>query len=91
MMPVYNKLKLSLRLIYYNTLKFQDELSPKTGQNSALQSSLFWRYANFSKLIPTLHTSMASTFQCEYCQHKIHTKMYDGHQFGKISTRQNRE
>ena len=30
------------------------------------QNSLFWRYANFSKLIPTIHTSMASTFQCEY-------------------------
>ena len=26
----------------------------------------FLRYANFSKLMWTIHTSMASTFQCEY-------------------------
>ena len=60
------------------------ELSKRTGQKSAFQHSLFWRYAtDFSKLMPTTHTSMASTFQCEYCQcftfkicNKIHTKMY---------------
>ena len=27
-----------------------------------------WRYANFSKLMRTMHISMTSTFQCEYCQ-----------------------
>ena len=60
------------------------EISRRTGQKSAFQHSLFWRYAtDFSKLMPTTHTSMASTFQCEYCQcftfkicNKIHTKMY---------------
>ena len=60
------------------------EISRRTGQKSAYQHSLFWRYAtDFSKLMPTTHTSMASTFQCEYCQcftfkicNKIHTKMY---------------
>ena len=60
------------------------EISKRTGQKSAFQHSLFWRYAtDFSKLMPTTHTSMASTFQCEYCQcftfkicNKIHTKMY---------------
>ena len=33
----------------------------------ALQHSLFWRYANFSKLMRTIHISMTSTFQCKYC------------------------
>ena len=37
-------------------------------KKSALQHSLFRRYANFSKLMPTIHTSMASTFQCEHCR-----------------------
>ena len=46
-------------------------------------NSLLWRYANYSKLMTTIHTFMASTFQGEYCQcftfkicNKIHTKMY---------------
>ena len=56
-------LKLSLRLIYCNTLKFQDKPILWTDQKSALQHSLFWRYANFSKLMRTIHISMTSTFQ----------------------------
>ena len=55
-------------LIHCNTLKFQDKPILRTGQKSALQHSLFWRYANFSKLMRTIHISMTSTFQCEYCQ-----------------------
>ena len=54
--------------------------SLRTGQESAFQYSLFRPYANFSKLMPTIHTSMTRTFQCEYCQcstfktcNKIHT------------------
>ena len=48
---VYNKvtLKLSLRLIHCNILKFQDKPALRTCQKSALHHSLFWRYANFSK------------------------------------------
>ena len=61
-------MKLSLRLIHCNTLKFQDKPILRTGQKSALQHSLFWRYANFSKLMRTVHISMTSIFQCEYCQ-----------------------
>ena len=60
-------MKLLLRLIYCNTLKFQDKPSPGTGQTSALQHSLLWRYVNSSKLMTTIHTLMASTFQGEYC------------------------
>ena len=41
--------------------------SLRTGEKSALQHSLFWRHANFSKLMPTIHKSMTGTFQCEYC------------------------
>ena len=72
-----------IRLIYCNTLKFQDKPSLRTGQKSALQHSLLRCCANSSKLMPTIHTFMASTFQGEYCQcftfkicNKIHTKMY---------------
>ena len=61
-------LKLSLRLIPRNTLKFQDKPILRTGQKSALQHSLFWRYVIFSKLMRTIHLSMTITFQCEYCQ-----------------------
>ena len=64
----YYLYKLSLRLIHRNTLKFQDESSLWTDQKSALQHSLVWRYANFSKLMPTIHTSMANSFQYEHCQ-----------------------
>ena len=46
----------------------QDKPILRTGQKSALQHSLFWRYANFSKLMRTIHISMTSTLQCEYCQ-----------------------
>ena len=69
-----------------------------TGQKSVLQHSLLWRYANFSKLMRTIHISMTSTFQCEYCQcftfkrcnkFKLkctsHGDMYSAHYFGKIS------
>ena len=56
-------MKLSWRLIHCNTFKFQDEPNVQTGQKSALQHSLFWRYAYVSKLMPTIHTSMISTFQ----------------------------
>ena len=49
---VYKKcLKLSLTLIHCNTLKFQDKPILRIGQKSALQHSLFERYANFSKLM----------------------------------------
>ena len=47
---------------------FKTKLILRTGQKSVLQHSLFWRYANFSKLMRTIHISMTSTFQCEYCQ-----------------------
>ena len=53
---------LLLRLIHCNILKFQDKPILRTCQKSALQHSLFWRYANFSKIIRTIHTSMTSTF-----------------------------
>ena len=39
-------------------LKFQDKPILRTCQNSALQHSLFGRYANFSKKIFNIHTSM---------------------------------
>ena len=39
-----------------NTVKFQDESSLRTDQKSALQHSLFRRYANFSKLMLTTGT-----------------------------------
>ena len=61
-------------------------------------SSLFWRYANFSKLMRTIHISLTSTFHCEYCQcftlkrcdkSKLkctsHGGMYNAHYFRKIS------
>ena len=52
---VYQKcLKLSLRLIHCNALKFQDKPILRTGQKSSLQHSLFWRYANFSKVMRTI-------------------------------------
>ena len=86
-----------------NELKFQLQDKPilRTGQKSALQHSLFWRYANFSKLMRTIHISMTSTFQCEYCQcftfkrcdkFKLncctsHGGLYSAHYFGKISVR----
>ena len=69
----------------------------RTEEKSALQHSLFWRYANFSKLMRTIHISMTTTFQCEDCQcftFKIcakfklkcitHGGMYSAHYFGKI-------
>ena len=40
-MYVIQCLKLSLRLIHFNTLKFQDKTILRTGQISALQHSLF--------------------------------------------------
>ena len=63
-----------------------------------VRNPLFWRSANFSKLMRTIHISMTSTFQCEYCQcftfksrNKFQLKctshggMYSAHYFGKIS------
>ena len=86
-----------------NELKFQFQDKPilRTGQKSALQHSLFWSYANFSKLMRTIHISMTSTFQSEYCQcftfkrcdkFKLncctsHGGIYSAHYFGKISVR----
>ena len=68
-----------------NTLKFQDEFSLRIDQKSALQHSLFGRYANFSKLMPTIHISMDSIhfnvsivnvlYTSKVCN-KSHTKMY---------------
>ena len=45
-------------MIHCNTLKFQDESSLRTEKKIRvyLQHSLFWCYANFSKLMPTIHT-----------------------------------
>ena len=87
-----------IKIDYCNTLKFQDKTILRTGQKSALQQSLFWRYANFSKLMRTIHISMTSKFQCEYCQcftikrcdkFKLkctsHGDMYSMHSFGKNS------
>ena len=48
--------------IHCSTLKFQDKPIPLTSQKSALQHSLFWRYANFSKIMRTIHTTIAITF-----------------------------
>ena len=55
----------SLTLIHCNTLKFQDEPRPRTDQKSALQHSLFGRYANFPWLV---HFSM--TF-IAYFKHNV--------------------
>ena len=79
-------------------MKFQDKPILRTGQKSALQHSPFWPYASFSKLMRTIHISMTSKFQCEYCQcftfkrcDKLklkctsHGGMYSTHYFGKIS------
>ena len=63
-----HKLRNVLTLIHCNTLKFQGKPILRAGQKSALQHSLFWRYDNFSNLMRTIHISMTSTFQCEYCQ-----------------------
>ena len=45
-------------MIHCNTLKFQDESSLRTEKKIRvyLQHSLSWCYANFSKLMPTIHT-----------------------------------
>ena len=93
-----HKLRNVLTLIHCNTLKFQGKPILRTGQKSALQHSLFWRYANFSNLMRTIHISMTSTFQCEYCQcftfkryDKLklqctsHGGMYSANFFGKNS------
>ena len=93
-----NVMKISLRLITSNTLTFKDKPILRTGQKSALQRSLFWRFANFSNFMRTIHISMTSAFQCEYCQcftfkrcdkFKLkctsHGGMYISHYFGKIS------
>ena len=55
-----------MRLIHCNILKFQDKPILRTCQKSALWHSLFWRYANFSKIMRTIHTSMTSTFLFEF-------------------------
>ena len=53
-------------LIHCNTSKFQGELSLPTGHKSALQHDcVFWRYANFYRLMRTRHTTMICTFQWE--------------------------
>ena len=43
-------------------MKFQAKPILRTCQKSALQHSLFWRYANFSKIVRIIHISMISTF-----------------------------
>ena len=91
-------------MIHRNTLKFQDKPILRTGQKSSLQHSLFWRYANFCKLMRTIHVSMTRTFLCEYCQcftfkrcnkFKLkctsHEGMYNAHYFGKKKQRQSSE
>ena len=49
-------------------LKISSKPILRTCQKSALQHLLFSRYANFFQIMRTIHTSMTSTFQCEYCQ-----------------------
>ena len=43
-----------------NTLKFKDKPILRIGQKSALQHSLFWRYAKFSKWMRTIHMSVTT-------------------------------
>ena len=72
----------------------------QTFQKSALQHSLFSRYANFSKIMRTIHTSMTSTFYSEFiasfeCKTLTiltlkctsHGGMYSAHYLEKISTK----
>ena len=47
-------------------LKISSKPILRTCQKSALQHLLFSRYANFSKIIHTIHTSMTSTFYFEF-------------------------
>ena len=52
-------MKLLLRFIHCNTLKFQEKpTSLRTGKKSALQHSLLSSSAIFSKLMPIIHTSI---------------------------------
>ena len=51
-----------MRLIHYNILKFQDKPILRICQKSALQRSLFWRYANFSKLMRTIRGTYIADF-----------------------------
>ena len=44
------------------------EISRQTYPTSRSKIRTTACYANFSKLIRTIHISMTSTFQCEYCQ-----------------------
>ena len=59
-----------LHNVYNNVTpwNFQDKPILRAGQKSALQHSLFWSRANFSRLVGTIHISMTSTFQCKNCQ-----------------------
>ena len=62
-----------IKIVHRNTLKFQGKRSLWSGQKSVLQHSLFWRYANFSKLMRTgihswlVHFSLNFTalFECK--------------------------
>ena len=85
-------------MIHCSTLKFRDKPILRTGTKFVLQHSLFWRYANFSKLMRTIHISMTTALQCKYWQcftfkrcdkfklkYTSHGGMYSAHYFGKIS------
>ena len=78
-------------------LEISRQTYPTNRSESALQHSLFCRYA-FSKLMGTIQITTTSSFQCEYCQcftfkrcdkFKLkctsHGGMYSAHYFGKIS------
>ena len=43
-------------------LEFQDKPILRTGQKFALQHSLFWRYANFSKIMRAINTYDVCTY-----------------------------
>ena len=75
---------------------FKTNLSYEPVKN--LRYNIHWRCANFFKIMRTIHISMTSTFQCEYCQcftfkrcdkFKLkctcHGRMYSAHYFGKVS------
>ena len=81
-------------------LKISSKPILRTCQKTALQHSLFSRYANLSKIMSTIHTSMTSTFYFEFIasfecktltiltlKFTSHGGMYSAHYLEKISTK----
>ena len=79
-------------------LEISIQTSPTNPLKIRATAFTVWRYAYFSKLMPTIHISMTSTFQCEYCQcftlkrcdkFKLkcasHGDIYSAHYFGITS------